>query len=143
MSCPSFDELSAYADGEIDAGECARFRRHIGACPLCQAELGSLRAMGRELRALPAPTLGFDLAAQMDDRLRPVPPPRRPATWPSWRPAGLTLAALAVGVWLGGSLAGGAVAAAPPLRVVRAFDPVPPGGLCAAAELCRPLKGMQ
>ena len=39
-------------------------------------------------------------------------------------------------------LGGGTVGTAVPAPMVRVFDPVPPGGLCAAAELCRPTKGM-
>ena len=56
--------------------------------------------------------------------------------------AGRTGMALASGVWLGGLLLGGAGAATQPAAMVRVFDPVPPGGLCAAAELCRLTKGM-
>ena len=40
------------------------------------------------------------------------------------------------------ALLSGTVGTAVPAPMVRVFDPVPPGGLCAAAELCRPTKGM-
>ena len=55
--------------------------------------------------------------------------------------------ALGAGVWLGAMLLGTAPAAiqagAPAsAAMVRVFDPVPPGGLCAATERCRVTKGM-
>ena len=58
-------------------------------------------------------------------------------------PTGLAAsAALVSGVWLGGVLLGGTTTAiATRVTMVRVFDPVPPGGLCAAAELCRLSKG--
>ncbi|TFI47972.1 zf-HC2 domain-containing protein, partial [Diaphorobacter sp. DS2] len=40
--------------------------------------------------------------------------------------------------WLGGLLLGtGAALPAASPAMARVFDPVPPGGLCAAAEICR------
>ena len=82
----------------------------------------------------------------MDDRqLRPAPqsPRARPRFWTGWVPAGLgTGLALASGVWLGSLLVGGGGASAPGASMVRVFDPVPPGGLCAAAEICRLSKAM-
>ena len=56
-----------------------------------------------------------------------------------WMPTGLAAgAALVSGVWLGGLLLGtGAALPAASPAMARVFDPVPPGGLCAAAEICR------
>jgi len=51
-------------------------------------------------------------------------------------------AARAWGVVLGVVRVGGGLVGTRPPGVVRVFVPVPPGGLCAAAELCRATKGM-
>ena len=149
MTCPRHDELSAYADEAMKPGERARFQQHLQACPVCQQQLEDLQALRQSLRALPSPTLGFDLASRLEDRLRRQPQPRHrrwPALWgvSGWMPTGLAAGvALASGVWLGGLVLGGGTAAAVPrATMVRVFDPVPPGGLCAAAELCRLSKGM-
>ena len=150
MTCPRHEELSAYADEAMKPRERARFDQHLQTCPLCQQQLEDLQALRQSLRALPSPALGFDLASRLQDRLRRPPPPRqRPwrALWSgsSLMPTGLTAGlALVSGVWLGGLLlgSGGATTVAAPVSMVRVFDPVPPGGLCAAAELCRLSKGM-
>ena len=149
MTCPRHDELSAYADQAMKPGERARFQQHLQTCPICQQQFEDLQALRQSLRALPSPTLGFDLASRLEDRLRRQ-PQRRHRAWPAllggsgWMSTGLTAGlALASGVWLGGLLLGGGTTAiATPASMVRVFDPVPPGGLCAAAELCRLSKGM-
>ena len=97
------------------------------------------------MRELPSPALGFDLSARLKDRLRPAAqsPRARPRFWTGWVPAGLgTGLALASGVRLGSLLVGGGSASAPGASMVRVFDPVPPGGLCAAVEICRLSKAM-
>lgn len=149
MTCPRHEELSAYADEAMKPRERARFHRHLQTCPLCQQRLEDLQALRQSLRALPSPTLGFDLASRLQDRLRRPPPPRQSPWRALWSgsglmPTGLTAGlALVSGVWLGGVLLGsGAATVAAPVSMVRVFDPVPPGGLCAAAELCRLSKGM-
>lgn len=149
MTCPRHDQLSAYADDALKPGERARLQQHLEVCPICQQQLDALQALRQSLRALPSPTLGFDLASRLQDRL-PHPPKRRHRPWPAlwggagWMPTGLAAGvALVSGVWLGGLLlGGGSTAAVPRATMVRVFDPVPPGGLCAAAELCRLPKGM-
>ena len=141
-----------------------RMRQHLAGCPACQHRLDAITALGQSLRALPSPPLGVDLAGQWNEPL-PEPPPgplrtppqgRRPArpdagrsgravwsNWLGWMPAGLASGlALASGVWLGGLLLGGGAATVPSAALVRVFDPVPPGGLCAAAEICRIQRGM-
>lgn len=156
MTCPRHAELSAYADQAMKPGERGRFARHLQTCPICQRQLEDLQALRQNLRALPSPTLGFDLACRLEGRLvsrpgvRPQRPPQRrpwPALWggSGWMPTGLAAGlALVSGVWLGGLLLGQTSAAvATGVNMVRVFDPVPPGGLCAAAELCRLSKGMQ
>ncbi|MBW7832327.1 MAG: zf-HC2 domain-containing protein [Simplicispira suum] len=149
MTCPRHEELSAYADHMMKPAECARFRQHLEVCPICQQQLEDVQALQLALHALPSPTLGFDLASRLEGRLQRQ-PQRRQRPWPAlwgasgWMPAGLTAGiALASGVWLGGLLLGGGSASvATPVSIARVFDPVPPGGLCAAAELCRLSKGM-
>jgi anti-sigma factor RsiW len=145
MTCPRYEELSAYLDDMLTPAERERLAVHLPDCPLCRGRLEQLSALRQSLRELPSPVLGFDLAARLGDRLT-APPARRPQRrfWRGWLPAGLSaVVALGSGVWLGSLLvsgSGGAPAAAIPLRV---FDPVPPGGLCAASELCRFSKGLQ
>ena len=149
MTCPRHDALSAYIDQAMNPGEHARFQQHLQTCPLCQRQLDSLQTLRQNLRALPSPSLGFDLASRLEERLRQQPPPR-PRRWPTlwggggWMPTGLTAGlALVSGVWLGGMLlGGGTTVVARPVTIARVFDPVPPGGLCAAVEICRLSKGM-
>ncbi|EER58590.1 putative transmembrane anti-sigma factor [Acidovorax delafieldii 2AN] len=147
MNCPQDIDLSAYADDMMAPAERARFHAHLAGCAVCQRRLEAIAALGRSLRALPSPPLGFDLAAQWDDRLRALPQGRqrtRPGWgWRGWLPAGLAGGlALASGIWLGSVLLGGGAVATPGAGLVRVFDPVPPGGLCAAAEICRVSRGM-
>jgi len=147
MTCPGTEELSAYADHMLTPREHAQLQQHLQGCPACQHRIGEMTSLQHALRALPSPTLGFDLASRLEDRLRPQ-PQRSPArhwlgNWSGWVPAGLAAGmALASGVWLGGLLLGSGAVGARPATMVRVFDPVPPGGLCAAAELCRLTKGM-
>lgn len=151
MHCPRTEELSAHADAALPPGAQARLDRHLQACPACRAQLQALLALRQDLRALPSPALGFDLASRLEGRLqRQRQPQRRRRAWPAlwggsgWMPTGLAAGlALVSGVWLGGLLLGGGTATTlPRATMVRVFDPVPPGGLCAAAELCRLPKGM-
>ena len=147
MTCPRPEDLSAYVDQALPPREQARLARHLPGCPLCRARIDALQALRADLSALPSPAPGFDLAAQLGPLLRP-PRPARPRRLPwglsGWVPAGLASGlALVSGLWLGGLLlGGGGMATAPGTALVRVFDPVPPGGLCAAAELCRVSKGM-
>ena len=147
MNCPRTEDLSTYMDQTLPARAQAALQQHLSTCPVCRQQLAALQALRQDLQALPAPTLGFDLAAQLQDRLparqRPAPRPRRLGwDWSGWMPAGLAAGvALASGMWLGGLLLGGGSAATVQRpALARVFDPVPPGGLCAAAELCRPSK---
>lgn len=143
MACPRTEDLSALVDQALPARRQAALRRHLEACPLCRQQLDALQALRQRLQGLPSPALGFDLAAQLHDRLPRRPPPRARqglSGWlPDWLPAGLAAgAALASGLWLGGLLLGtGGAVATPTPALARVFDPVPPGGLCAAAEICR------
>ncbi|MBI2751509.1 MAG: zf-HC2 domain-containing protein [Burkholderiales bacterium] len=148
MNCPPFEELSAYADQMLASAAQQRLASHVQTCAHCQAQLQSLRDLQLQLHALPQPHLGFDLGERRRDQLQTAGEqrkraPRLPAWgWAGWMPAGLAAAAMVSGVWLGALLVGGGMVGTVPVGAVRVFDPVPPGGLCAAAELCRATKGM-
>ncbi len=144
MTCPRDDDLSAYVDNMMPAELRDRFSAHLLACPICHHRLDELNVLQSDFRALAAPVLGFDLAARLEHQLRPAATRKPPVRsfWPGWVPAGLAVAALSSGVWLGALFIGGIAINAPTAAMVRVFDPVPPGGLCAAAELCRLSKGL-
>lgn len=144
MSCPTHETLSAYSDDMLPTAEREPLLRHLSGCPLCRQRIDEMSALRQSLRELPSPTLGFDLAARMQERLNRAAPRRRTAhpLWLRWlSPAGVSLVALVSGVWLGGLLLGGGAQGLATGSMVRMLDPVPPGGLCAAAELCRLSKG--
>lgn len=149
MNCPRHGDLSAYVDDMLTPGERDRLAAHLPDCPACRGRLDELTALRQNLAELPSPTLGFDLAARLEERLRAAPARRRPVRpfrvgWSGWAPGGVSaVLALASGVWLGGLLVGGAAGAPPTAITMRVFDPVPPGGLCAAPELCRISKGLR
>lgn len=149
MTCPRTEDLSALSDQALPEPAQAALQQHLQTCPICRQQLQALQALRQQLRALPSPTLGFDLAAQLQDRLPPHAPRARRAGWKprgwrvqDWIPTGLMAgAALVSGLWLGGLLLGsGAAVTATGPAMARVFDPVPPGGLCAAAEICRLLR---
>ncbi|MEZ7829656.1 MAG: zf-HC2 domain-containing protein [Brachymonas denitrificans] len=154
MNCPPTDDLSAYLDNALPAAEHEQVAQHLLHCPLCQRQLQVFTGLQHALHALPTPPLGFDLAANLQDRLHAHPNTRAPSSrpghsrpgllsgWFGWlggAPGGVAAGiALAAGLWLGGGLLPAAtVGNAADMGGVRVFDPVPPGGLCAAPELCR------
>lgn len=151
MTCPRTEDLSALIDHALPTRRETALQQHLGSCPVCRLQLDNLQGLRQQLQGLPTPALGFDLAAQWQDRL-PHRPPRH-AGWglpdwlanglANWLPTGLAAsAALVSGVWLGGLLLGtGSMVTAPAPALARVFDPVPPGGLCAAAEICRLRRG--
>ncbi|HTN66842.1 MAG TPA: zf-HC2 domain-containing protein [Burkholderiaceae bacterium] len=149
MNCPLDDEISAYADDMLSPVARQQLTTHLSACPRCRQRLEEFGALRHALQQLPSPQLGFDLAARLQPQwgARPVhrPPPRRPwLNWVGWGGPGLAAAlSIASGVWLGSLMLGAGGVAAPSAAIVRVFDPVPPGGLCAAVELCRGSQGMQ
>lgn len=146
MSCPRHLELSAYLDHALEAAEQQQLSRHLQDCAVCSRQLAALLEMQQDFQQLPSPALGFDLAARIEQQGRTdAQHRRRPvrSLWLRWGQTGAVVAAsLATGIWLGG-LAISSSAVAPSAGMVRVFDPVPPGGLCAATELCRISKGIQ
>lgn len=146
MTCPEHDDLSAYLDGVLAPAESARLASHLAACPVCRGDLGRLEALRRSLQALPPLTPGFDLAARLEGRWNMTPRPARAwrPRWIAWVPGSVSAAlALVAGVWLGSLLFGAGIGAPAGMATMRAFDPVPPGGLCAASELCKVSKGLR
>lgn len=143
MNCPRDEEISAYTDAMLAPAARRQLDAHLPVCAICRQRLAELQELRRNLQQLPSPQLGFDLAARLQPQLGSRPghwaPPRRPwQTWINWGMPGLAAAlSIASGVWLGGLMLGAGPVAAPPSSIVRVFDPVPPGGLCAAPELCR------
>jgi predicted anti-sigma-YlaC factor YlaD len=79
---PTLDDLSAYLDHELEAGEQARVAEHVAGCRDCQARLDGLRQTAYAVRGLPQETPP-----------RPFRIPEAPArrSW-SWAPVG----------WIGG-----------------------------------------
>lgn len=154
MPCPRTEDLSLWIDQVLPPPDSSRLQDHLQTCAVCAQQLQALRVLRAELQALPSATLDAQFAARLQERLRPrsAPASRAPRSpwrlWSGyglhWLPTGLSAtAAWACGVWLGVALlGGGTLTTRPASGVVRVFDPMPPGGLCAAAELCRPTKAL-
>lgn len=145
MNCPRHAEISAYMDDMLTPSERQQFAPHLAGCSVCRQQLDDLLALREAMHALPSPGLGFDLAANLEFRTRGAARPRPPRSfWTAWGAPGLAVAlSLVSGAWLGAMWIGTGAAVAPSTPVTRVFDPVPPGGLCAAAELCGISKGLQ
>lgn len=103
-------ELSAYADGELSAGERQWWDEHIRICPACRDELARLRALGAMLRSnLPPREPSSAFREDLRRVIRAEVPDRKPvfARSRGWS-VGLA-AALLFGLGLGlGRFAGGA-----------------------------------
>jgi predicted anti-sigma-YlaC factor YlaD len=69
------DLLSAYADGELDAGETARVAAHLQNCTECARELALIRSMGGAMRTMVSESRGPDMWESVHRRLT------RPAGW--------------------------------------------------------------
>ena len=137
---PDLPELSAYLDGELDAGERQRVATHLSSCAPCAACLVELQALSAALKALPGETLGVDLAGVIEGRLANAPRPpavRRRRDWWFGLPVAIGAAAsIAAGVFLGSTLVAGSAATAPRMAALRVFDAMPPGNLCIGHESC-------
>lgn len=85
MTCPPYDDLSAYADHMLKPRDQERFAAHFAGCPVCRLRLDEISALRQSLGALPSPALGFDLGARLEDRLRAGSVRRRPQPfWSNW-----------------------------------------------------------
>jgi len=140
MHAPDLPELSAYLDGELDAGGRQRVAAHLATCPDCAAHLVELQALSADFQALPDEKLGFDLAGVIEGRLAHA--PRKPAAhrrrdWWSGLPVAVGAAAsIAAGVFMGSTLVAGGAVTAPRMAAMRVFDTMPPGNLCIGLESC-------
>ncbi len=145
MNCPRHAEISAYMDDMLTPAERQQFAPHLAGCPVCRQQLDDLLALREAMHALPSPKLGFDLTANLEWQMHGAVRQRPPRSfWTAWGAPGLAVAlSLASGAWLGAMWIGTGAAVAPSAPATRVFDPVPPGGLCAAAELCGISKGLQ
>ncbi len=135
-ACPRVEAISAFIDGALGAPARQELARHAKDCPLCAATLRNFMSLSQDLQGLRDTRCEIDLAALVDRRLADRAPPRRPADrrarWQGWPlvPQGLGAAGvLALGIYLGQVLAGGAASVRPAAMAV--FDVSPPGGLCA------------
>ena len=54
-SCPSFETLSAFADGELDQVEASVVAEHLATCSSCQLALQDIQLLSRLVAAAPAP----------------------------------------------------------------------------------------
>jgi len=147
MPCPRTVLLSACLDPEWTGRGRALIQAHVAVCPVCAAELETLRAMTGALRTLPDPAEAPDLShfrhpATAGRRVMVRPFREAMRAWLGWLPAGVAVtASLAAGIGLA-SWSWPAANPAPPQASLARFDafgPVPPGGLCAA-RLCETLK---
>jgi len=140
MHAPDLLELSAYLDGELDAGGRQRVAAHLAICPRCASHLVELQVLSAGFRALPEENLGFDLAGVIEGRLAHVPRPpalRRRRDWWAGLPVAVGAAAsIAVGVFMGSTLVAGSAVTAPRMAALRVFDTMPPGNLCIGLESC-------
>jgi hypothetical protein len=125
------EQLSAYLDGELAAGERTELERHLPECLACRDELRTLHDLRAVLRALPAPVPPRSFALPEDGAV-PHPLSRERATGPATtRPAaagrtarlaqwcGGVAASLGLALLLGGAIAahGGPSAAEAPVAL--------------------------
>ena len=105
MTCQDVDQqLDAYLDGTIAAGERVAIDAHLDQCAACRDALDAMRRILAESHTLPreilpARDLWLDLAPRLASRAKP------PAAWRSWprSPAGLAAAAVLL-IALGGAI---------------------------------------
>ncbi len=90
-----YEDLKAYADGELSALKRWQIRRHLAGCASCRQEVAGLNRVSENISNLPQPTPRPELRARIMASL-PAPPPtpaRLPVlSWPYHMPARLSLA---------------------------------------------------
>ncbi len=111
MDCPTCEAMvESYLDGELPAGESARFEAALAECPECRVKLERLQTQRALIRDLPTARAPDLLRARIERELRvdtpvPVPVPV-PRVWPRRMALAASLL-LAMGVgWMGGRFIG-------------------------------------
>ena len=107
VDCPEYEELSAYADGTLDAGRAASIRRHMSVCELCTRDLGRIR----ELRSHAALREKITVQPGMSRRVR-----RSPLLYWKQVLAGVSLAGAAALVIVFGNFSPAAHVAQQPIQ---------------------------
>ena len=158
--CPADEALSALVDAALPSEAGAGLLGHCAGCPRCTRRLAELRALSDAFTALPATRLEVDLAARLVDRLQAGATPaarkgRQSPRWVRWvdrirpptpwcfglSPFAGSVAAVGLGLWLGGLLMELEAPRSPPaanttLAAMSVFGAVPPGNLCPRAGAC-------
>jgi anti-sigma factor RsiW len=70
--CPYTQQVSAYHDGELDAGRRGEMDRHLAQCPGCAAALEQLRSMSRWFADSQSPRLSQISLARVHRRVEAV-----------------------------------------------------------------------
>ena len=92
-------QVSAYADGELNAADAAAVETHLNGCAACRARLDDIRAMKAALRGEAfAAALPPELEFRVRRAVRDAKPKRRVLVWTA--PAGGLMAAAVAGVFL-------------------------------------------
>ncbi len=65
-----FDQMSAYLDGELDAGKAREIKKHLDECECCKSCLDSVRQVRDLLRTKPAAKIPSDLKNRLKDCLK-------------------------------------------------------------------------
>jgi anti-sigma factor RsiW len=135
---PDMTALSAYLDGELDAGHTERTARHLAECPQCRALLDELRTLSLGLQALAIDAPPIDLSARLDNLLANQPARRLRPGWRQRLPATFGAAAsILLGLFLGSALQPTPSTAIPAeVSILAVLGSAPPGALCARPELC-------
>ncbi len=99
MSCPDQESLSAFADGELEAGRVAEVRAHLSTCAACQRFVEEIR----ELDALGQSSVREIIVTPVSiPKVVPLPVPWLRRVRPlALAAAAVVLAGLFVALWLG------------------------------------------
>lgn len=131
--------LSAYLDGELDAGQTIRIDHHLADCAQCRALFVELQTLSLNLQALSIEPPPIDLSPRLERLLHSRQPHNRVRLgWRKHVPMTLgTAASLMLGIFLGSALQPPQLdAKTPETSILAVLGSAPPGALCARPELC-------
>ncbi len=77
---PEIDELAAYADGDLRAGDRERVADHLAGCAECNADIAALEGTSEALASLGPVTMPADVAQRLDHALSALSEPSRATT---------------------------------------------------------------